>query len=153
MIYIAITILFFALMEFMAWFTHKFIMHGLLWYLHRDHHQPHPGFFEKNDYFFIIYAIPSCSLFVFGSINGIDWRFFAGLGILLYGICYFLVHDVLIHRRFKWLDNVKSPYFTALRKAHKVHHKRMDKEHGECFGMLVVPRKYYREAKKMKAAR
>ena len=26
-------------MEFMAWFTHKYIMHGFLWVLHKDHHK------------------------------------------------------------------------------------------------------------------
>jgi beta-carotene 3-hydroxylase len=35
----------------------------------------------------------------------------------------------------------------AIRKAHKVHHKHQGKMHGECFGMLVVPKKYYTEAK------
>ncbi len=29
----------FSIMEFMAWFTHKYIMHGFLWYLHEDHHK------------------------------------------------------------------------------------------------------------------
>ena len=36
----------FIFMEFVAWFTHKYVMHGLLWILHRDHHQGHEGFFE-----------------------------------------------------------------------------------------------------------
>jgi len=34
-------------MEAVAWLTHKYVMHGFLWYLHRDHHQKEPGFFEK----------------------------------------------------------------------------------------------------------
>ena len=25
-------------MEFVAWATHKYLMHGLLWKLHQDHH-------------------------------------------------------------------------------------------------------------------
>ena len=28
-------------MEFMAWFTHKYVMHGFLWDWHEDHHLPH----------------------------------------------------------------------------------------------------------------
>jgi beta-carotene 3-hydroxylase len=36
----------------------------------------------------------------------------------------------------------------AIRKAHKVHHKHLSKEKGECFGMLFVPRKYWTEAKR-----
>jgi beta-carotene 3-hydroxylase len=69
-------------------------------------------------------------------------------GIAAYGFAYFLVHDVYIHRRFKWLRDIDHPYFYAIRKAHKVHHKHTGKEHGECFGMLIVPPKFYKEAKK-----
>jgi beta-carotene 3-hydroxylase len=137
----------FFFMEFMAWFTHKYVMHGFMWYFHRDHHQPEPGFFEKNDVFFLIFAIPSSLCFIFGSLNGIDFRFWIGTGIAVYGICYFLVHDVLIHRRFKWFDKTTNIYFRAIRKAHKVHHKHLGKEEGECFGMLIVPARYFREAK------
>ncbi len=40
-------------MEGVAWLTHKYVMHGLLWRLHQDHHRKNPtSFFEKNDYFF-----------------------------------------------------------------------------------------------------
>jgi beta-carotene 3-hydroxylase len=42
----------------------------------------------------------------------------------------------------------EEPLLPAIRKAHKVHHKHLGKEDGECFGMLVVPFKYYKEAKK-----
>ena len=36
----------------------------------------------------------------------------------------------------------------ALRKAHKIHHKKREKEDGECFGMLIVPPKFYAAARK-----
>lgn len=148
MLMTAIVIATFFFMEFMAWFTHKFVMHGFLWVLHKDHHQTEPGFFEKNDAFFLIFAIPSTVLMFLGANAGWDYRFFIGLGILLYGICYFLVHDIFIHQRFKWLRRSNHPYLKAIRKAHKVHHKHLGKHKGECFGMLVVPFKFYREAKK-----
>lgn len=138
----------FFFMEFMAWFTHKFVMHGFLWVLHKDHHQTEPGFFEKNDAFFLIFAIPSTILMFLGAQNSWDFKFFIGLGILIYGIAYFLVHDVFIHQRFRWFKRSKHPYFKAIRKAHKVHHKHLGKYKGECFGMLIVPFKYYLEAKK-----
>ena len=135
-------------MEFMAWFTHKFVMHGFMWKFHRDHHQVEEGFFERNDVFFMIYAIPSLLLIMLGSMNGYWIPVWIGFGIALYGLAYFLVHDVYIHRRLKWFRDVDHPYFYAIRKAHKVHHKHLGKEHGECFGMLIVPRKFYLEAKK-----
>jgi beta-carotene 3-hydroxylase len=68
-----------------------------------------------------------------------------GAGIALYGLVYFLVHDVLIHRRFNWFDKTSNKYFKAIRKAHKVHHKNRYKEEGTCFGMLVVPKKFFQQ--------
>lgn len=139
----------FFFMEFMAWFTHKYVMHGILWVLHKDHHQKEPGFFEKNDSFFLIFAVPSWLLIMTGMMGGYDIRVWIGAGIALYGIAYFLVHDVFIHRRFSWLKHTDNAYFRAIRKAHKVHHKHLGKEEGECFGMLIIPIKYMRESKKM----
>lgn len=146
MLGVLITLATYVAMEGITWCTHKFVMHGLMWYFHEDHHQPHGSFFEKNDAFFLIFAVPSCLLIVFGSMEAFDWRFFVGLGIMFYGLSYFLVHDVLIHRRFDWFSRTDNLYFRAIRKAHKVHHKHLGKEDGECFGMLYVPRKYFVEA-------
>ena len=149
LIYIAITVATFIFMEGVAWFTHKYVMHGILWTFHRDHHQPHAGFFERNDFFFLIFAVPGILFMLFGLQAGMDFKFFIGLGITLYGIAYFTVHDIFIHQRFKFLRNTNNVYFRAIRKAHKVHHKHLGKEEGECFGMLLVPYKYWKEARKL----
>jgi len=151
MIFFLITLLTFLSMEGVTWFTHKFIMHGGMWYFHEDHHNPEHGFFEKNDTFFLIFAIPSFLLMLYGANAGFDDRFFIGFGIMLYGFAYFCIHDVLIHRRFHWFDHTDNVYFRAIRKAHKMHHKHLGKEQGECFGMLFVPFKYFREAAAAKA--
>ena len=135
-------------MEFVAWFTHKYVMHGLLWILHKDHHQTEPGFFEKNDAFFLIFAVPSAILIMLGMMNGNDFRLYIGIGIAVYGLAYFLVHDIFIHQRFRFFRRTDNTYMRAIRKAHKVHHKHLGKEEGECFGMLLVPMKYYLEAKR-----
>jgi beta-carotene 3-hydroxylase len=141
-IFLVIATFFF--MEFTAWFTHKYVMHGFLWYLHKDHHDkslaPHP--FEKNDAFFLIFAAPSIVLIVLG-IADFDYRFFIGIGIALYGAAYFFIHDLFIHQRTKVLRNAKGRYFTAVRRAHKMHHKHITKEDGESFGMLIVNKKYW----------
>ena len=135
----------FFVMEGVAWFTHKYIMHGFLWVLHDDHHtHTNTGFFEKNDAFFLIFAIPGFSLTLLGTIGIVPIGLPIGLGITAYGLCYFLVHDVFIHQRFKWLRNSNNIYFRALRRAHKIHHKHLGKEDGECFGMLFVPWKYFK---------
>jgi hypothetical protein len=61
----------FTTMEFMAWFTHKYVMHGFLWNLHRDHHhKDHKSWFERNDAFFIFYAVVSMTCFYFWSYEG-----------------------------------------------------------------------------------
>ena len=142
---IIITLLTFVLMECVTWLTHKYVMHGFLWYFHEDHHQPrYQGVFEKNDLFFVIFAVPSIALLYFGVIDGYpNYLFFIGLGIMLYGFAYFLVHDVIIHRRFNWFKTSKNKYIIGLRKAHKVHHKKLGKHGSECFGMLFVPFKYF----------
>lgn len=133
------------IMECVTWCTHKFVMHAFLWYLHADHHQPkYAHIFERNDLFFVIFAIPSILLFIYGSSNGLDYRFFIGLGIFAYGLSYFIVHDIIIHQRFKLFKNTKNKYLVALRKGHKIHHKHLGKEDGECFWMLFVPFKYFK---------
>ncbi len=146
---ILIVVATFFIMEGVAWLTHKYVMHGFLWNLHEDHHVPnHDHFLEKNDAFFLIFAIPSFLLFLVGSQQGFNWLFYLGLGIAVYGAAYFFVHEIFIHQRIKFLRNSNNVYFRAIRKAHKVHHKHLGKEHGECFGMLWVPMKYFREAAK-----
>ncbi len=141
----------FLFMEGVAWFTHKYIMHGLLWVFHKDHHKKdHDSFFERNDFFFLLFAVPGIALTFGGSLHTevLTPAFWIGIGITLYGAAYFMVHDIFIHQRFKIFRKANSTYFKAIRRAHKVHHKHLGKEHGECFGMLWVPRKFYLEAKK-----
>lgn len=149
---VVLVILSFLGMEAVAWLAHKYLMHGLLWRLHKDHHRKDAsGFFEKNDYFFLIFALPGITLLALGSfVGGLLPLLFVGIGITLYGFTYFLVHDIFIHQRFKWLRNSDNFYLRAIRRAHKMHHKHLGKEHGECFGMLVVPMKYIREELKRK---
>lgn len=137
----------FLLMEGVAWFSHKYIMHGLLWSWHEDHHVHEPGFFEKNDRFFLLFAVPSCILIMLGSFYSNSISLSIGFGIMVYGACYFLIHDVFIHQRFKWFRQIDHPYFKAIRKAHYVHHRKKGKEDGECFGMLFVPLSFLRETR------
>ncbi|MBK9480110.1 MAG: sterol desaturase family protein [Bacteroidetes bacterium] len=140
---IAIVVVTFFFMEFVAWFTHKYVMHGFMWFLHRDHHEPHHGFFEKNDWFAFIFAIPSAWLWYLGVAHQNDWLFYIGIGIATYGVAYFLVHDVIVHQRIKILRTWNNSYVRAIRRAHKIHHKKMVKEGGESFGFVIVPGKYW----------
>ncbi|WP_394746778.1 sterol desaturase family protein [Spongiimicrobium salis] len=136
----------FCFMEFMAWFSHKYIMHGFLWSLHKDHHRKdHDSWFERNDAFFLFYAVVSMAL-IFTAVNTSFWYGWPlGIGIMAYGAAYFLVHDIFIHQRFKLFRNANNRYAKAVRRAHKMHHKHIGKEDGECFGMLIVPLKYFKK--------
>jgi len=137
----------FSIMEFMAWFTHKYVMHGFLWHLHKDHHKKdHDSWFERNDFFFIFYAVVSMTCFYLWSYEDFWYCLPIGLGILAYGIAYFTVHDIFIHQRFKLFRNANNWWYAkGVRRAHKIHHKHLGKEDGECFGMLVVPFKFFKK--------
>ncbi|MEJ1223869.1 beta-carotene hydroxylase [Sediminicola sp. 1XM1-17] len=136
----------FAIMEFMAWFTHKYVMHGFLWVLHKDHHKKdHNSWFERNDAFFIFYAVISMSCFYIAANTAFWYALPIGFGIMAYGAAYFLVHDIFIHQRFKIFRNANNWYAKGVRRAHKMHHKHLGKGDGECFGMLFVPFKYFKK--------
>jgi beta-carotene 3-hydroxylase len=140
----SITILTFFAMEFVAWFTHKYIMHGILWNVHLDHHQVDKNKkIQKNDYFFLIFALPSMISIILGSTNS-NYLLYIGIGIALYGFAYFIVHEIIIHQRIKIFRNTNSKYIRAIKRAHKIHHKNIEKEDGESFGMLIVALKYFK---------
>jgi beta-carotene 3-hydroxylase len=140
----ALTVItFFISMEGVAWFTHKYIMHGLLWSLHKDHHKrEYEGFLEKNDFFFLFFAIPGIVCLILG-LPEFTPVFFAGVGITLYGFTYFIIHDILVHQRIRYFRNTNNKYLLALRRAHKIHHKHLGKEEGECFGLLLFPSRFF----------
>ncbi len=138
----------FIIMEFAAWFAHRYVMHGFLWFLHEDHHNRRNTTFQKNDSFALIFAIPSIVLIFIGIANGFSVMVSFGVGIAAYGLAYFLIHDVLIHRRFAKLrktlfGNADNKYLQAIQRAHRAHHKHLTKEDGESFGMLIAAKKYF----------
>ena len=145
-------------MEFVAWSSHKYIMHGFGWGWHRDHHEPHDNLLEKNDLFAIFGAGMSISAFVIGSpmiMGASAWEpaTWIGLGILFYGIIYTLVHDGLVHQRyFKWVP--RKGYAKRLVQAHKLHHATIGKEGGVSFGFVFArdPAKLKAELKKQREA-
>lgn len=129
-------------MEFVAWSSHKYVMHGFGWGWHRDHHEPHNGFFEKNDLYAVVGAAISISFFMIGSplVMGTEawWpATFIGLGVMAYGAIYTLVHDGLVHQRwFRWVP--KKGYAKRLVQAHKLHHATIGKEGGVSFGFIFA---------------
>lgn len=149
-----ITILTFLTWEFVAWFSHKYIMHGFLWVWHQSHHTVHDHTFERNDWFGVVFSIPSIALFYYGSVASYSpYVLSIALGILCYGIFYFIFHDVIVHQRIKWKPLNQSNYLKRMIYAHYVHHSKHSKDGCEAFGFLYASKKYAPENFKFKKNR
>lgn len=139
---ITLMILTFFFMEGVAWFTHKYIMHGILWTWHASHHSIRKGIFERNDLFAIVFSIPAIILIILGSYYSVYEIMFIGFGITAYGVFYLIFHDIIVHRRINIKFKAKSKYMKRIMNAHYIHHKTHTKHGCEAFGFLYAPKKY-----------
>jgi beta-carotene 3-hydroxylase len=145
-------------MELVAWASHRYVMHGFGWAWHRDHHEPHDRLLEKNDRFALVGAALSIAMFALGSplVRGDSaWEpgTWIGLGVLIYGVIYTLIHDGLVHQRyFRWVP--RKGYARRLVQAHKLHHATTGKAGGVSFGFVIArdPAALKRELKAQRAA-
>ncbi|MFZ9814505.1 MAG: sterol desaturase family protein [Candidatus Kapaibacteriota bacterium] len=128
-------------MEGIAWLTHRYLMHGPLWFIHKTHHTPRHGRFELNDVFGILFGVISISC-IFNGIDTFSPLFWIGIGISIYGLLYFIAHDIIVHRRLKLGMRMRGRSAEALRKAHLIHHKTITKNGSEEFGFLFVHPKH-----------
>ena len=157
MIHILLLIVAFAFMELVAWSNHKFVMHGFLWKWHKDHHindhkkannaLSYQSKLEKNDYFFLIYAVPALFLLIIGFWLGKTELIAIGTGISIYGITYFIIHDVVIHKRLKipFLFKLeKNGYINAIIKAHMAHHRGKNIKDFDNYGLLVFQLRFFK---------
>ncbi len=142
LLYPLIILVIFVFMEGVAWFLHKYVMHGFGWVLHKDHHYPKKGRFEKNDLFGLFFSLTSFLFILTGILSRFDFKLAVGIGIMLYGIGYFLVHDVFFHKRLKIDYRPKSNYIKRILKAHGVHHAKSTPKTGVNFGFLYASKKY-----------
>jgi beta-carotene 3-hydroxylase len=119
-----------------------------MWKFHKDHHVSTTTgtktMFEKNDIFFLIYAIPAIILIVSGLMLGSVYLVAIGTGITLYGFIYFMIHDVVYHQRLPLFTNSGNPYILAIKKAHDAHHRPRTPNDFNNFGLLVFSRKYFK---------
>jgi beta-carotene 3-hydroxylase len=127
-----------AAMEAFAWVTHRYVMHGPLWVLHRSHHEPREGWFELNDLFVVIFALPAIGLFLWGSL-GHPWATAAGMGVTAYGAIYAIFHDGLVHGRFKTPLAARSRFWRQRVQAHRLHHAVRTRTGAVSFGFLWAP--------------
>lgn len=127
-------------MELFANVTHRWVMHGFGWFLHASHHRARTSPFEWNDFYAVIFAIPSITL-IYGGVQS-DWGHAAaavGAGIAAYGAIYFGFHDVIVHRRLAHRVVPRSAYFKRIVQAHRLHHAVESRLGAVSFGFLVAP--------------
>ena len=148
LICVLITASTFLFMEFVAWFTHKYIMHGFLWIWHRSHHEKHNHTLERNDLFALVFSLPSIALFYYSTVATFNpYLLSIGIGIFGYGVFYLVFHDIIVHQRIKWRPKKRSKYLNRMINAHYIHHRKHTKKGCEAFGFLYAPKKY--EAQKL----
>jgi beta-carotene 3-hydroxylase len=157
MINLLFVLLAYLFMEFVAWSNHKYVMHGFLWTWHADHHrkdhqkglplQTEKKRFEKNDYFFLVYALPAIVLMITGFLTGYWPAVFIAAGITLYGLTYFVIHDIIIHKRLNvpFLHGTLNRYTRAIVRAHTAHHHPKSKQDFQNYGLLIFPHRYFKE--------
>jgi beta-carotene 3-hydroxylase len=135
----------FAMMEGVAYVTHRYAMHGFLWSLHGSHHVPRKGLFELNDLFAFYFALPSI-LFIWLGVWFSEPLLYVGLGMTAYGIMYFIFHDGIVHHRMGFRYEAKNPYMKRIIQAHGLHHAWNGRDGAVSFGFLYSrPVKAYRE--------
>ena len=138
-----ITVGTFLFWEFVAWFSHKYIMHGILWSWHKSHHSKHDHKLERNDLFALVFSLPSIGLFYyFSQVNYNPYMLAVGLGIFCYGVFYLVFHDIIVHQRIRWRPAKRSRYLQRMIHAHYVHHSKHTRDGCEAFGFLYAPEKY-----------
>lgn len=138
----------FLVMEGWAWLMHRYLLHGPLWFIHQSHHRYNPGWWELNDVVSVLYGAISMGLVIYGMEKG-SWLLWVGIGIAIYGVFYFIFHDIIIHRRVKIKFKTSSLYINRLIRAHKMHHKHPNRDHSEAYGFLYAPRKYQPKKKEV----
>ncbi len=125
------------MMEGVAYYGHKYIMHGMMWSWHKSHHEPHDNTFEKNDLFAVVFSIPSIVM-IFVGLRYAEPLLYIGLGIALYGFIYFVFHDIIVHQRIKVTLPRRSAYLKRIIQAHRLHHAVESKEGAVSFGFLYA---------------
>jgi beta-carotene 3-hydroxylase len=136
----------FLAMEGLSWAIHKYLLHGVLWHIHRTHHRKNNTWLEWNDLVSLTFAAGAVVLIVPG-VNDLDYRFWMGMGISLYGMLYFILHDVLIHRRLRWFEQSRNRYLKAITQAHRMHHRHSHRLPSESYGLLWVNKRFFRQDK------
>jgi len=126
-------------MEIVSYCAHRWLFHGVLWKIHKSHHTPNNGVFELNDIFSLVFAGISIGLII----TGVDSMFSSakfgiGCGIALYGLLYFIIHDLFTHKRFVPFKS-DNWFMRLVRRAHQRHHQDIGQKGHEPYGLFLFP--------------
>ena len=143
-------------MEVASYVLHRWLFHGILWRVHRTHHDPEHGHgsggLEANDLFSVGFAALSMGLMWAGRADPLGSAAFAwGTGIAAYGLLYFILHDLYAHRRF-WPIRTKNPAAQAVKRAHGRHHQSLTREGQEPYGLFLFPPRFGRRFRRQREA-
>jgi beta-carotene 3-hydroxylase len=70
--------------------------------------------------------------------------FAIGTGIAIYGVLYFVIHDLFAHKRFMPFKS-KSKIMRLIRYAHQRHHQSIAKDGQEPYGLFLFPYDKYKK--------
>jgi beta-carotene 3-hydroxylase len=134
-------------MEVFSWLLHKYIFHGPLWFIHQTHHnRTVHNSLELNDIFSVGFASLAIAMIYIGYHTPSPVHFNIGLGITIYGMIYFIIHDGLIHQRYPIGNKTSNAYIRQVQRAHQRHHIHAHKAPSEEFGLFfIIGRKYWRD--------
>ncbi len=143
-IWLPIAIVVAVAMEFWAAFLHGTFWHGVLWFAHRSHHRDDYDAssavkWETNDVFSFIHVPFAIALIVYGcEARAGLWptlAFGVGVGMSLFGVGYFMIHDGMVHGRLPLKFLLRFKYFERVQRAHAFHHQRG----GAPYGLFLGP--------------
>ena len=125
-----------AFMEWFASWSHEHIMHGWGWGWHKSHHEPHDGALEENDLYAAVFAVFAMALFILGSLF---WPLlWIAIGVSVYGVLYFVMHDGLVHQRWPFHLIPRRGYLKRVYQAHRLHHAVEGRDGCVSFGFVYA---------------
>lgn len=133
-------------MEILSYIVHRFVFHGVFWRIHKTHHEPKSAesHLEHNNIFSVFFTVLALVMMWIGKESPLNSAPFAlGTGISLYGILYFIIHDMFTHRRFLPFNST-SAVLKIIRRAHQKHHQSISKDGNEPYGLFLFPYTQFR---------
>lgn len=137
--YLIPTLLVVGTVAFMEWFaawSHEHIMHGWGWGWHKSHHEPHDETLEENDLYAVVFGVFAVGLFVLSAFVWPAW--WIAIGISIYGVLYFFMHDGLVHQRWPFKYIPRKGYLKRVYQAHRLHHAVEGRDGCVSFGFVYA---------------